>query len=230
MLKRIEKRCIRIYEISKPKNGSFLKAINFPFTVIIDVNKFAKLYIEIRSVSFFRKEKDIERKFKRLLEALSSEYDFKWVEESPSDFEGSFFYTAVYNDHSSADFVKTLILNDIKTRIVLALKPSAKWLCSFAIASDKEIAHFLKTFFRDVKKISKKEFERVRKGILRNLKILKKLTLRKLPGIASLPVLDIVVPVRFTFEPRNAIRVGRVIHLMTGREIVDALLPIQRIN
>ena len=221
---------IRIYEISKPKNGSFLKALNFPFTVIIDVNRFAKLYIEIYSASLFRKEKDIERKFKRLLEALTSEYDFKWIEESPSDFEGLFFYTATYSDHSLADFVKTLILNDIRARIVLALKPNLKWLCSFAIASDKEIAHFLKMFFRDVKKISKKEFEKVRKGTPINPKILKRLTLRKLPGIAPLPLIDVTIPVRFTFEQRNAIKVGKVIHLTTGRETVDAFLPIQRIN
>ncbi len=229
MLKKQTKH-IRIYEISKPKNESFLKAVNFPFTVIIDVNRFAKLYIEIHSASFFRKEKDLERKFKRLLEALSSEYDFKWIEERPSDFEGSFFYTATYNDHSLADLVKTLILNDIKARIILTFKPNAKWLCSFVIASDKEITHFLKTFFRDMKRISKKEFEKVRKGVLINPKILKTFTLRKLPGIASLPVLDVIVPVRFTFEPKNAIRVGRVIHLTTGRETVDAFLPIQRIN
>lgn len=220
---------IRIYEISKPKGGNFLKAVNFPFNLIIDVDRFAKLYIEIYSSSFFRKEKDLDRKFNRLLEALSAEYDFKWVEETPSDFECSFFYMATYSDQSLADFVKTLILNDIKARIILTLKPSSKWLCSFVIASDKEIT-FLKTFFRGAKRISKKEFEKACKGALINPKILKRFTLRKLPGIASIPVLDVVIPVRFTFEPRNAIRVGRVIHLTTGRETVDALLPVQRIN
>ena len=230
MMLRKQTKHIRIYEISKPKNRSFLKAVSFPFNVIIEVNRFAKIYIEICSASFLRKEKDLENKFKQMFEALSSEYDFKWIEESPKDFKGSFFYTAVYNDHILADFVKTLILNDVRARIVLALKPNLKWLCSFAIASDKNIAHFLKTFFRDVKRISKKEFEKVCKGVLINPKILKKLTLRKLPGIASLPIIDIVVPVRFTFEPKNAIRVGKVVHLTTGRETVDAFLPIQRIN
>ncbi|RLI76513.1 hypothetical protein DRP04_12565, partial [Archaeoglobales archaeon] len=160
MLLKRATRYIRIYEISNPKNESFLKAIDFPFTVIVDVNRFAKLYIGIYSASLFGRERDIEKKLNRLLEALSAEYDFKWIEEKPGSFEGSFFYTSVYNDHGLADFVKTLILNDIRARIVLALKPDAKWLCSFAIAANREIAHFLKTFFRGVRRISRRDFER----------------------------------------------------------------------
>ncbi|HDN73717.1 MAG TPA: DUF87 domain-containing protein [Archaeoglobus sp.] len=221
---------IRIYEISNPKNESFLKAIDFPFTVIIDINRFAKFYIGIHSASLFGKKKNIEKKFNRLLEALSAEYDFKWIEESLGSFEGSFFYTSVYNDHNLADFVKVLILNDIRARIVLTLKFSSKWLCSFAIAANKEIGHFLKTFFREVRRISKGDFERMEKGALLNPKILKRLTIRKLPGIAWIPVLDFVVPVRFTFDSRDSIRVGKVVHLTTGRESVDAFLPVQRIN
>ncbi|RLI82202.1 hypothetical protein DRP04_04475, partial [Archaeoglobales archaeon] len=165
-----------------------------------------------------------------MLETLSAEYDFKWIEEKPSSFEGSFFYTSVYNDHGLADFVKALILNDVRARIVLALKPGSKWLCSFAIATNREIAHLLKTFFRGVRRISRRDFERVEKGALPNPKILKKLTLRKLPGIAPLPLIDVTIPVRFTFEQRNAIRVGKVIHFTSGRETVDAFLPVQRIN
>jgi len=128
------------------------------------------------------------------------------------------------------DLVRALILNGARAKILLALKPGTRWLCSLAIASDKEIAHILRTFFRDVRRIGRKDFERAERGVLINPKILKRLTLRKLPGIASLPVLDVVVPVRFTFEQKNAIKVGKVVHLTTGRETADAFLPVQRIN
>ncbi len=230
MLKRNEKRTLRIYEISKPKGGSFLKALDSPFSIIIDTGGFARLYIEIFSTSLFRREKDLDKKFRKMLEALSSEYDFRWVEEKPERFQGSFFYTATYSDGRMQELVKTLILNGVKARIVLALRPNARWLCSLAIASDREILHVLKTHLSGVRRIDERTFEKALRGSPVNPKILKQLTLRRLPGVAQLPVLDLAVPVRFTFQQRNAIRVGRVIHLTTGVETVNAFLPVQRIN
>lgn len=73
MLRKLSK-CIRIYEISRPRGGCFLKAVNFPFSVIIDTSEFAKLYIQIFLASLFRRERDLEKKLKKILEALSSEY------------------------------------------------------------------------------------------------------------------------------------------------------------
>jgi|Deesub1362A_J573_1020465.scaffolds.fasta_scaffold00802_12 hypothetical protein len=229
VLRRVN-RYIRIYEISPPKNGNFLKALRFPICMIIDVNGFAKLYIEVSSKSILSPERDVEKKLKHLLEALSAEYDFRWVEETPADFRGRFFYTAAYSDSNLADLVKTLVLSGVRARIILTLKPAGKWLCSFAIASDSEIFHTLKTLFRDVRRISARDFKKMRNGSVLNPRILKKLTLPLLPGIASLPLLDVKVPVRSTFEQKNAIRAGRVVHLATGAEITDAFLPVQRIN
>ena len=204
--------------------------MNFPFTVIIDVNSFARLYIEIYSASFFKKGKDIENKFKQMLEALSSEYDFRWIEEKPESFQGSFFYTTTYRDSRIADLVETLILNGVRARIILTLRPQGMWLCSLVIASDREILHLLKTHLSDVRKISEKAFKKAASGSLVNPKLLKRLTLQRMPGISGLPALDLKIPVRFTFEAKNAIKVGKVIHFTTGKETVDAFLPIQRIN
>lgn len=223
-------RQIRVYEISSSKGRSFLRAINFPFVMIIDVDSYAKLYFVIFSNSFFNPAREVEKRLKRFLEAFSSEYDFKHVDETPGDFEGSFFYSAVYNDSSIENFVRTLLLGGVRARIVLSLSPGRKWLCSFAVSSDKEITHIMKTFFREIRRTSRKEFEKISGGGLINPKVLKRLTIRKLPGIAWIPVLDFVVPVKFTFDSRDSIRVGKVVHLTTGRESVDAFLPVQRIN
>jgi len=221
---------IRIYEISRPKEGNFLRAVNFPFSTIVDINRFVRLYIEVFSTSLFNREKDLDKKFRRMLEAMSSEYDFRWVEETPKDFSGSFFYTATYSDSQIADLVETLILNGVRARILLALKPQGKWLCSLAIASDREILHLLKTHFSSVRRINERTFRKAANGSLINPKLLKRLTLQKMPGVAGLPVLDLKIPVRFTFEPKNALKVGKIIHFTTGKETVDAFLPVQRIN
>ncbi len=221
-------KCIRIYEISKPKNGSFLRAITFPFIVIIDINKFVKLYIKTYSSAFFKKKNDLEKKFKQLLEVLSAEYDFKWIEERPEHFKGSFFYTANYNNENLAAFVKTLILNDIRARIVIVIKP--KLLCSFVIASNNEISHFIRTFFKGVRRIQRRNFEKAIEGVVINPKILKHFTLGNLPGVAELLLIDISIPVAFTFDQKNSIRIGRVVHPTSGRDTVNAFLPVQRIN
>lgn len=223
-------RYIRIYEISRSRGGNFLKALNFSFSVIIDMNGFTKLYIQIFPTSLFRRERNFERNFKKMLEALSSEYDFRWIEETPQDFQGTFFYTGTYSDERLQELVRTLILNGVRARILLSLKPQGRWLCSLAIASDREILHLLKTHLSDVRRISEKVFRKAAKGSLINPKLLKRLTLQRMPGISGLPTLDLKIPVRFTFEPTNAIKVGKVIHFTTGVEIVDAYLPVQRIN
>ena len=165
-----------------------------------------------------------------LLRALSAEYDFRWVEEIPQHFAGRYFYTATYSDSNLRDLVRTLVLNRVRARIVLSLKPAGRWVCCFAIASETDLLHILKTFLRDVRRISARDFEKVLNGAMFNPKILKRFTLPLLPGIASLPLLDIKIPVRFTFEQRNAIRVGRIVHPATGAEITDAFLPVQKIN
>ncbi|WP_456329492.1 helicase HerA domain-containing protein [Archaeoglobus sp.] len=225
-----QSRFIRIYEISKPKGGNFLRAVSFPFNLIIDTDSFARLYIEIPSKSLFCRKEDLEKKLENILEALSSEYDFRWVEEALQDFSGSFFYTATYSDSRIVDLVETLILNGVRARIILTLRPQGRWLCSLIIASDREILHILKTHLSDVRRISEKVFRKAEGGSLINPKLLKRLTLQRMPGVSRLPTLHLKIPVRFTFEPKNAIKVGKVIHFTTGKETVDAFLPIQRIN
>lgn len=220
-------RAIRIYEISPRKKGNFINGIDFPFLIVYDISEFVRMFLCVRKGFFERNDSRI----KKLLESLSSEYDFRWIDEEPGEFDGGFFYTATYNDETLEEFVRTLVLSKIKTRIVILVIPrNSRRICCFGIASQKEIENLLKSYFRDVAKIGKRNFEKILRLGIFNPRVLKKLTLRKLPGIALIPKLDPIIPVSFTFENKNSIRVGKLYHLTTRTEGMNAFLPVQRIN
>lgn len=226
-------RQIRITEISSQKQGCFLKVLGFPVTIVIDVDRFAKLYFSVYSDAFFRSsaEEKLEGNFLLFREAFSSEYDCKFVEERMGEFPGNVFYTCKYSDNLLKPFVDTLLLNGIRVRIALTLVPkNIGWLLSFAIASDREIGHIISSILSDMKGISRKEFNKALSGDLIAPMLLKKLTIPRLSGIDETPSLVMEVPSKYTFADNNSIQIGKIIHPANKSELIDAFLPIQRIN
>lgn len=224
---------IRILSLSEQKQGCFLKALGFSITIVMDVDRFVKLYFSVCSDSIFKSlaEKKLESNFKVFLEAFSSEYNFKFIEERIGDFQGDAFYTCKYSDNLLKPFADTLLLNGIRARIVLTLVPKISgWFLSFAIASDRKIGHIINSMLSDGREISSKEFQKILYGNLISPKLLKKLTIPKFSGIDETPSLNMEVPSKYTFADNNSIRIGKIIHPVNKNELIDAFLPIQRIN
>ena len=223
----------RIIALSRPKQVSFLKAITFPVTFTIDMDKYAKLFVTVHAESPFSSSarKKLIANVQEFLQLFSSEYDFQAVDETVSEFQPAHLYTCVYNDANLRGLLDSLLLNSIRARIVIALRPHLKqWLMSFLIASDTEIKHILTSFFSGVRELRPKALEKVYSGKFINPRMLKKLTLPAMPGIDEISGQILQVPSKYTFDQENALDIGKIVHPLTGNAIVDALLPIQRIN
>jgi hypothetical protein len=216
-------RQIRTTEISKRKQGCFLRSINTPIAFVIDVDKFAKLYVAI-----FSKAKRLAGNFQIVIESFSSEYDFKYLNENYEETRFENLYTCRYSDSRLKPFIDTLLLNGVKARLVMLLEP--QWFITFVIASDSEIAHLITPFFSDVHRLSPKLLGKILSGKLINPFALKQLTIPSLPGIDEIQKQPLQVPSRYTLKHENAINIGKIMHPVSGEEIVDALLPLQRIN
>ena len=176
----------RIIALSQPKHGSFLKAVSFPVTFIIDVDKYAKLYSIVYAESAFRStaRRRLTDNVQVFLQSFSSEYYFQALEEDAVQFSPSHLYTCTYNDSNLRKLVDSLMLNGIRARIVLALKPNSKqWLISFLIASDVDIKHILISFFSRIRELRPNELDKVYSGKMVNPKVLRKLTLPIITGV-----------------------------------------------
>lgn len=220
-------RQIRIIEISQKKNSCFLRSLDFPISIVFDVKDFVKLYFLIHGPLFSKKDSS-----KVFLEAFSTEYNFKFVEEGLEDFQGESFYSCRYSDSRLKSFVETLLLNNLRTRICLTLKPNYYgWMSSFVVSSEKDIEHILGSHFSKICRISPKQFEKVLKGKLVKPRLLRRLTIPRFSGIDEIPPVNLDVPSRYTLDRGEpCIRIGKIVHPITNNEIVDALLPVQRIN
>lgn len=225
-------RQIRITEISKEKQSSFLKSLSFPISLVIDVDRFVKLYFIIHSNSVLFAEKKLDERFKIFIESFSSEYNFRFIEENLSEFQGQSFYTCTYSDQGLKSFIETLLLNRIRARVILTLKPKTYgWLSSFAVASTQNIEHISISHFSNIAKINSKQFQNILQGKTINPRLLKQLTIPRFSGIDEIPQTKIDVPSKYTLtENQSFISIGKIIHPITKDEIVDATLPIQRIN
>ncbi len=207
--------------------------LTFPICIVIDVDRFAKLYFSAYSDAFLRSaaEEKLEGNFLLFREALSSEYDCKFIDERMGGFQGNVFYTCKYSDNLLKPFVDTLLLNGIRARIVLTLVPKKiGWLLSFAIASGREVGHIISSMLSDMEEISQKEFNKALSGDLIAPMLLKKLTIPRLSGIDEAPSLVMEVPSKYTFADNNSIQIGKIIHPANNSELIGAFLPIQRIN
>ena len=219
---------IRILSISQPKQGSFLSAIGFPITFVIDIDRFAKLYTTISVDSVFNAQSKLEERMEVFAQAFSAEYNITSKRETISEFTPAYLYTCTFSNVQLKSFIDTLILNGIRARLILSLKPLAEWIISFSIQSDQEIVSFLKPFFRDIHKLRPRAFKKLDQTI--NPKILSIFTIPVLPGIDEIEEPILQIPSKYTLEVENSITAGKIVHPLTGEAIVDALLPIQRIN
>lgn len=224
---------IRFVALSQPKQGSFLNALTFPVTFTFDIDKFARLYATICSESIFESsaQKKLEENFQTFAQSFSSGYDFRSVEEQTAPFTPEFLYTCTYNDANLRGFVDSLLLNAIRARILLVLiSRSKQWLLSFLAASDIEIKHVLTPFFSKIRELNPRAYEKALLGKVINPKLLTKLTLPIVPGVDEISGQILQVPSKYTVVQADSIEIGKIIHPLTGNAIVDALLPIQRIN
>jgi len=226
-------RQIRLVALSLPKQGFFLKSLAFPVTFTIDLDRFAKLYATMYSDSAFRSsaEKKLQDNMQVFLQSFSAEYDFHALEEDIAPFNPPYLYTCTYNDANLRGFIDSLLLNAIRARILIVLIPHSKqWLLSFLVASDVEIKHVLTPFFSKIRELNPRAYEKALSGKLINPKLLTKLTLPIVPGIDEISGQILQVPSKYTVVQADAIEIGKIVHPLTGNAIVDALLPIQRIN
>ncbi len=223
----------RIIALSMPKQCSFLRALSFPVTFTIDIDRYAKLFATVSAESMFMSNarNKLASNMQEFLQLFSSEYDFQAVEETMLEFQPAHLYTCVYHDSNLKGLIDSLMLNNVRARIILALKPaSKKWLLSFFISADLDIKHVLNSFFSGVKELRPGELDKIYSGKQINPRFLKNLTLPILPGIDEISGQVLRVPSKYTFDQDNALDIGKIVHPLTGNAIIDALLPIQRIN
>jgi DNA-binding MarR family transcriptional regulator len=230
---------IRITALSQPKQGSFLKALTFPVTFILDIDKVVRLFATVYSDSISESvaKKKIQDNFQVFLQSLSAEYDYRSVEGQICQFFPAYVYSCTYNDNNLKSLIDTLIKDEIRARAVLALHPRPpNWLLSFLVASDVEIKHVLTTFFSDVHGRKPNQLEYIHFGRLINPKVLRKLTLSAATGIDEVSTQILKVPSKYADDKveegkvNPKIEIGEIVHPFTGNPIIKALLPIQRIN
>ena len=142
------------------------------------------------------------------------------------DFTPNHVYTCKYTDAQLKPFVDALISNSIKARILLKLYPRSKWTMDFIITSSQPIPNLIASFFSDIREHKTRLLARQ----FLNPRILTRLTIPRFPGIDEIQGQFLEVPSKYTQDMENAISIGKIIHPLTGEAIVDALLPIQRIN
>jgi len=218
------KRRIKITHISEPKQSHFLASLDFPITLIVDVKDTTELFIEVKK-GLFEREANFEEKAGRLIEGLYSQYDLRFSPEAPARFKPEHAYTGIYSDASLKPFADSLILNNIRARIVLSIKPrGGKWHISMLIGAEKRIGRLAASFFRKVRRTSPRKVQKTKPA---NWKPLKSFTIPRFQGIKPIPQ-PIEVPSSMGGE--EAVRIGSLIHPVTKRGLSGAGIDLQRLN
>ncbi len=123
------------------------------------------------------------------------------------------------------------LLNGIRARIALMLVPKRLgWFIGFGIASNQEIGHIMSTMLSDIKPIRQKDFQKLLGCEFASPYLLKKLTIPRFSGVDETPSMVMEVPSKYTFADDNSIQIGKIIHPVNKSELIDAFLPVQRIN
>ena len=223
-----------ITSVSDQKKNSYLTGVNFPHTFLIDISNVAKLYVSIHSIALLRSTagKKLKENYKKWTEAFSSEYNFNSIQEKYPYLEFKYLYLCTFNNEELPKMIDTFLINGINARIVLALTPyNDKWAYDFGIASNQEIDHLLKIHFDKVLELKGKKLKKILEGRLLNPHYLEEFTIPILPGMDKIKDIPLIIPSKFMLTTsENAINLCKVIDLRTGKELIDATIPIQQIN
>lgn len=216
----------RIKALTRKPTAGTLPSIGKDFTLVIDLDGYAKLYLQYWDRNVWG-QPVLARRDQYAIESLSTDYALELEPEGIPDKDFRFFCTGIYHDDALGLACQSLLQLGIKARIVLNVAKGRPPMVSFGIATDRPAGHVLHQYFPRLGPLVPRDFRRMEAGHSVDPLVLTRFHFPAVPGVPEKASLSFPLP-PLEAPVGESLQLGSIVASANSLPIAPAHLPLER--